>query len=62
METKLYVARNECGYLAVYNYKPKRQSETWEYQRDRCFPISEWMFPKLRWEDEPMEVTLIKRK
>lgn len=69
---KLYVARDreDCPYvshhLRLYLVKPVRSIEDglwhtddWEYPESESLPLPENWFPDLKWEDEPLEVSII---
>ena len=67
----MYVARDKDGVLHVFNNQPTRQ---YPYKgSDKCgwwfesttytqMPISTDLFPELRWEDEPIEVELVRKE
>lgn len=59
----MYVARDEDGSLYLYGFKPERQYNTWyDWDDGSHFNIIELdreLFPKLKWEDDPIEVKLI---
>lgn len=57
---KLYIARDEDGYLALYSKKPAKSVSVWRTDvsgQEMMLPEDE--FPEVRWEDkEPTEVEL----
>lgn len=67
----MWVARDKDECLWLYIDKPKR-SETrdwWEVDTqnsllrdDDCMEINGDLFPKIRWEDEPLEVELVRKE
>jgi hypothetical protein len=56
----LWVARDRDGLLLLYSETPKRRDSYW-YTQEEAFYISIDLFPNLKWEDEPMEVELVKK-
>lgn len=62
-----WVTRNENGQVMIWQDIPKRKiiSEFfkgyWEQRGDDPvgWPLPEWMFPELKWEDEPKKVDII---
>lgn len=67
----MWVARDKDGTLLMYNDEPIRSSifSCWEVDTEKSsigeddyMEIYGDLFPDLRWEDNPIEVELIKRK
>jgi len=66
----MYVARDEMGTLFLYDKKPVRvkrslpesQFDWGDYWASNdCIELDEHLFPELTWEQEPIEVELIKK-
>lgn len=66
----MWVARDKNGTVWLYTNKPIRSSmfSRWNVDTENSlFSTNEWMeidgdlFPDLKWEDEPIEVELIKK-
>lgn len=61
----MYTARDKSGKLWLFRSKPVRGSIGAEaiwvpFGRDsKCFEIDSELFPRLTWQDEPLEVELI---
>ena len=55
---KLWVARDENGFLYAYEDKPKRCDNKKEWVGGFCSPMRNSYFPNLTWKDEPIEVEL----
>ena len=56
---KLWVARDWGGMLYAYFNKPIRDTVLKEWDSDKVsLSIDDLFFPKLKWEDEPIEVEL----
>lgn len=67
----MWVARDKDGCLWLYIYKPIRSKTNywWEVDEqntpldeDDCLMIDIELFPDLRWEDEPIEVELVRKE
>jgi hypothetical protein len=61
----MWVARDENDRLYLYiGSKPERTEHYWgcRESEDRYLELPYNMFPKLRWEDEPLEVELVEVK
>lgn len=65
---KGYVGRDQDGSLAVYSGEIKRDEDMWarDFSRNQIdfgfLHLSNDKFPKLKWEDEPLEVEITVRK
>lgn len=57
MKSKYYVARDLWGGLFMYKGKPERRTNCW-YAPDRFQQLDADTFPEVKWEDEPVEVTI----
>lgn len=59
----MYVARDRNGSLWLYSEKPHREeeSELWYSDKLNIMALNSEEFPQLKWEDEPIEVKLIKQ-
>lgn len=58
---KGWVARDEDGTLCCFSKKPERMSNTIAghfWFNEDAFELRKDVFPKLTWEDEPIEVEL----
>lgn len=57
---KLYIARDEDGYLALYSKKPIKSESVWRVDlHGQEFMLPEHEFPEVRWEDtEAREVEI----
>lgn len=55
---KLWVARDKNGFLFVYEDKPTRRDNQREWLGRFLTSMKNSYFPKLKWEDEPIEVEL----
>lgn len=60
----MFVARDKDGELTLFPAKPVRAcgDSWWDDQTERFFLLEPWLFPDLTWEDEPIEVELIKKE
>lgn len=67
----MWVARDKDGCLWLYIYKPIRSKTNywWEVDEqntpldeDDCMLIDIELFPDLSWEDEPIEVELVRKE
>lgn len=59
----MWVARDKDGTLCVYPYaKPMRIADGWIDLYERIIIIDKEKFPDLRWEDEPIEVELVRKE
>lgn len=66
----MWIARDKDGYTAIWSHKPIRGYEQWyiDYETygnnaNTFIKISEisnskWLFPTLKWEDEPIEINI----
>lgn len=70
-QPSMWIARDKDGTLWLYIDEPRRSSifSKWEVdteksllRADDCMEIDGDLFPELKWEDEPLEIKLIKRK
>ena len=68
-QQSMWIARDEDGSLRIYNDEPIRSciDDKWtiDFSKtlyDECMAIDDDLFPELKWEDEPLEIKLIKRK
>lgn len=60
MNNKLWIARDKDGTLIMFHEKPIRCGDYWgTSDNNEVFTITEGLFPNLKWEDEPIEVSLI---
>lgn len=59
----MYVARDKNGSLWLYSEKPHREEDSgvWYLGGVNNMQINREEFPQLKWEDEPIEVKLIKQ-
>ncbi len=57
-DNKLWVARDKSGELCIYNTKPERDCVRDFWCSDLYFTIFPYLFPYLKWEDEPIEVEI----
>lgn len=55
---KLWVARDEDGFLFAYKDKPKRSDNQKEWFGWFLFSMKNSYFPELKWEDEPIEIVI----
>lgn len=53
-----WVAREKDGSINVFKDKPIRNNGQWYDINKSCYwrPINDDAFPKLKWEDEPLEI------
>lgn len=58
MKYNLFIARDKSGELYAYNCKPERYCSVWFSDLSCARSISRNCFPKLKWEDEPLEFEL----
>lgn len=59
----MWVARDKDGTLCCYFYeRPKRLTNWWLDSFERYIIMDKEKFPDLKWEDEPIEVELIKKE
>ena len=61
----MWVARDKDGSLWIYfDDKPKKSHDKWwaTNQSVRYCRINSSLFPDLRWEDEPIEVKLVRKE
>ena len=56
----MFVAKNKSGETILFYKKPKRKSVYWLSVDGKYFNIDSTIFPKLKWEDEPVEVIFLK--
>ena len=70
-QPSMWVARDKDGTLWLYIDEPRRSSifSKWEVdteksllRSDDCMEIDGDLFPELKWEDEPIQIKLIKMK
>lgn len=57
----MWVARDKTGVLYIYNGKPVRQKEAFSSCLGYC-SLKDTPFPYLKWEDEPIEVEIVKKE
>ena len=72
MDTKIkgYLVRDKDDYAAIYSVKPIRGNNEWfdgnhpdNANKSTCIlSFSEFMFPDLKWEDEPVKVEITIKK
>lgn len=63
----IWIARDKSGILCAFRNKPKRdrKSGTWRTGEEGDYSyccIEESWFPGLKWEDEPVELTIKQNK
>lgn len=65
----MWIARDKDGTMWLYIDEPVRSLNSWEVdteksllRADDCMEIDGDLFPDIKWEDEPIEVELIKKK
>ncbi len=62
----MWVARDKNNSLWLYKEKPYRNEiyECWQSEDPYVYvgPIDKTLFPNLKWEDEPIEVTIIEKQ
>ena len=68
----MWIARDKDKKLYLFTTKPRRVSEWGEWWSvdspqnyncsELCEGLSEGLFPDLRWEDEPIEVDLVRKE
>ena len=60
----LWVARDECKSLFMYTHKPVKTdyNGVWEFTDGTSCEICGWMFPEVRWETDPIQVSLIRKR
>lgn len=62
----MWIARDEDNHLRVYLNKPIRYGFYWQSVDTyngvniQCISLPNNLFPNLKWEDEPIEVDIIK--
>lgn len=56
--SRYYIARDLWGALFMYRGKPERRTSTW-YAPDRFQQLDADSFPEVKWESEPLEVTIV---
>lgn len=57
----MWVARDENEALYFFSNKPKRHDDGYWVSipyGEQCM-LGDYMFPELKWEDEPLEVTIV---
>lgn len=55
----MWIARDKDGDLWLYEKKPLKQSEYWEYVGGDCRILDINLFPEVKWSDpEPRELVL----
>lgn len=54
----MWVARDKDNVLTLYKNKPYRNGDYWTCDIPYLIIDESW-FPELKWENEPLEVTLI---
>lgn len=55
----MWVARDKDGDLKFFANKPIRNEDYWaEHPLGEFCRINDWLFPELKWEDEPIEVNI----
>lgn len=58
----MWVARDKDGTLCLFYYeKPKRTTRSWIDSCEKYIIMDKRKFSDLKWEDEPIEVELIKK-
>lgn len=58
----MYIARDKNGSLWLYSEKPHRVIlDVWWSESENSMQINSEEFPQLKWNDEPIEVKLIKQ-
>lgn len=60
----MWVARDKNDGLCLYIAKPQRCGIWWNVSLEECdcLKINDALFPDLRWEDEPIEVELVRKE
>lgn len=61
----MWVARDKAGNLCLFNECPERIFDVWMQRESIEVCIGEIhpaLFPDLRWEDEPIEVELVRKE
>lgn len=60
----MWVARDKNKTLWIHSEKPKRNVSIWETSSygSTTGRIDPYLFPDLRWEDEPIEVDLVRKE
>lgn len=59
----MWVARDKNKLLFLYDKKPKRNNNVGEWGHESIVTIiDEKLFPKLKWKDKPIKVTLAEVK
>lgn len=60
----MWVARDKNRNLMIFSKKPKRYISVWEnvYYGGTSGRIDPELFPDLKWEDEPIEVELVRKE
>jgi hypothetical protein len=65
----MWVARDKDGTLWLYIDRPKRARDWWEVDTDNtllreddCLEINGDLYPELRWDDETIEVELVRKE
>ena len=63
--SSLWAARDQDGEIWVYSRKPDRCTECWDLEdkspEDNMAEIYMGLFPDLKWEDEPIEVEIVRK-
>ena len=58
-EYYLWVARDKCGCLCLYDEKPKKLNDKWWRTDGYMMFLDRELFPNVKWEDkEPLAVVL----
>lgn len=63
----MWVARDKDGELDLYIKKPQRSDaigynhENWDSYDEHWIPLDPKLFPDLTWNDEPIEVELVRK-
>ena len=63
----MWVARDKDGELTLYSNKPRRcefigwNHESWDSGNDYWIELDSKLFPDLTWDDEPIEVELVRK-
>lgn len=60
----MWIARDKDGHLFIWNKLPHRGYDAWEYigALVHWLEIDSSLFPDLKWEDDPIEVSLMSSK
>jgi hypothetical protein len=58
----MWVARDEDGELVLHNFYPERGVQGWWESDGDDLEIVSNLFPSLKWDDEPIEVEIVKKE